>query len=230
MSQNKVEVRELGIATPAQGAAVVAKFARNVFDHADTEDRLGSPNGSTVQSLIAASVFMDSLKFFAKDLGDKGTALLQEFGMKAKFAKFRAAEIARAMKAGAPVPPRQDAMGAEPSLDEMFVGLPSVPSASASQAFATAPVPAPYTAPAPAPYTASAPAPYTAPAPAPYTAPAPVPYTAPVSAGGEISGKDQAEAQKHAKYAAQNCSNGCDLQGCRKEPSQILEHRICCHH
>ena len=40
--QNKQEVTEMGVANAAQGAAVVAAFARKVFEHADNGDKAGS--------------------------------------------------------------------------------------------------------------------------------------------------------------------------------------------
>ena len=87
LSQNKVEVQEIGISTPKQGAAVVAKYARNVFDQADTADRSNTADGHTVKAFMAAVCFMDTMNYFQKELGEAGAGLLAECKIKQQHVK-----------------------------------------------------------------------------------------------------------------------------------------------
>lgn len=190
---------------------MVARYARNVFDHADTADRSNTADGHTVKAFMAAVCFMDTMNYFQKELGDAGAALLAEAKIKREHALYRANVIAKALKAGTPVPPPKGESGdAGADLDSMFASMPAVPGASAGAAGGAAaglglpppaPAPAPYTAPAPAPYMPPAPAPAPAPPPS-FAAPAPM-AAAPAVAAGVVSAAQQQEAQRHAKLAEQ---------------------------
>jgi len=54
--QAKSAVREMGIENGKQGAAAVARFAKNVFSNADLEDRSGTANEQTLRAFMAATV------------------------------------------------------------------------------------------------------------------------------------------------------------------------------
>jgi hypothetical protein len=130
-TQNKDEIREIGISEPKQGAAVVARFARNVFDMADTADRSNTADAQTVKTFMAAVCFLDTVNYFRTDLGDAGAALLTEVEIKRKHAAYRASVIAKALKAGTAVPPPKgesgDAGMDDLDLDSMFASLPPPP-------------------------------------------------------------------------------------------------------
>lgn len=210
LSQNKLEIREIGISEPKQGAAVVARLARNVFDMADTADRSNTADGQTVKTFMAAVCFMDTMNYFEKDLGAAGTALLAEAKIKREHAAYRASVIAKALKSGTPVPPPKgesgDSAGVD-DLDSLFASMPSVPGTAGGGAGAATPglglppppLSAPYTTPAPA----AAPPPAAAPAQPPaFVAPAPT-AAAPAVTAGAVSVAQQQAAQHHAKKAEQ---------------------------
>ena len=48
--------REMGIENGKQGAAAVARFAKNVFSNDDLEDRSGTANEQTLRAFMAATV------------------------------------------------------------------------------------------------------------------------------------------------------------------------------
>ena len=215
-TQNKDEIREIGISEPKQGAAVVARFARNVFDMADTADRSNTADAQTVKTFMAAVCFLDTVNYFRTDLGDAGAALLAEVEIKRKHAAYRASVIAKALKAGTAVPPPKgesgDAGMDDLDLDSMFASLPPPPGSGGGAAGggaggygggAAGGLGLPPPAPAPAPYMPPAPAPAPAPAAPPaFAAPAPM-AASPAVTGGAVSAAQQAQAQKHAKSAEQ---------------------------
>ena len=127
-SQNKLEIREIGITEPKQGATVVARYARNVFDMADTADRSNTADGQTVKAFMAAVCFMDTMNYFQKELGEAGAGLLAECKIKQQHAAYRAGVIHKALKAGTPIPPPKGESGdAVADLDSMFASLPALP-------------------------------------------------------------------------------------------------------
>lgn len=186
---------------------MVARYARNVFDMADTADRSNTADGQTVKAFMAAVCFMDTMNYFQKELGEAGAGLLAECKIKQQHAAYRAGVIHKALKAGTPIPPPKGESGdAVADLDSMFASLPALPGTTGGVAGggvfgATAGLGLPPPAPAPAPYTAPAPAPYVAPAPAP----APsfvVPAASPAVTAGAVSVAQQQQAQRHAQAAA----------------------------
>jgi hypothetical protein len=213
-TQNKDEIREIGISEPKQGAAVVARFARNVFDMADTADRSNTADAQTVKTFMAAVCFLDTVNYFRTDLGDAGAALLTEVEIKRKHAAYRASVIAKALKAGTAVPPPKGESGdaGMDDLDSMFASMPPPPGSGGGAAGggaggygggAAGGLGLPPPAPAPAPYMPPAPAPAPAPAAPPaFAAPAPM-AASPAVTGGAVSAAQQAQAQKHAKSAEQ---------------------------
>lgn len=208
--QNKLEIREIGITDPKQGATVCAKYARNVFDMADTADRSNTADAQTVKTFMAAVCFLDTMNYFQKELGAAGAALLAETETKRKHAAYRASVIAKALKSGEPVPPPKGDSSADADIDAMFAALPAPPGVGGGAAGGFAggglglPPPAP--APAPAPYLPPAPAP------APYTprqAPAPAPVPAPAFAAAAGGPVNEAEASRHAKFAVSALQVSC---------------------
>ncbi len=175
---------------------MVARYARNVFDMADTADRSNTADGQTVKAFMAAVCFMDTMNYFQKELGAAGAGLLAECKIKQQHAAYRAGVIHKALKAGTPIPPPKGESGdAVADLDSMFASLPAVPGTGVGEAgggvYGTA---AGLGLPPPAP----APASYTAPAPAPYVAPQP----APAVTASSVSVTQQQQAQRHAQAAA----------------------------
>jgi len=80
--------------------AACENFAQAVFQRADSIDKAGNSDKSTAQTFYAASTFFDILKQFSehKDLEP-------DIKQQAKYAKYRAAEILRAIKEGRkPIP------------------------------------------------------------------------------------------------------------------------------
>jgi vacuolar protein sorting-associated protein VTA1 len=84
----------------------VEGFALKVFDIADNEDRAGHITKDTAKNFYASSVFFDVLKQFG-DVTDDITE-------KQKYAKWRAAEITKAIKSGVP-PPLPPSAGSSPN-------------------------------------------------------------------------------------------------------------------
>ncbi|CAO1621061.1 unnamed protein product [Parajaminaea phylloscopi] len=86
------------------GSAYIENFALKVFTSADNEDRAGRASRNTARSFLAAANFFDILSIFG--------ATSEEATEKKTYAKWKAAEIAKALKEGrkpAPGPPGWDA-------------------------------------------------------------------------------------------------------------------------
>ncbi|PWN18106.1 DUF605-domain-containing protein, partial [Microstroma glucosiphilum] len=82
------------------GSAYVENFALKVFVGADNEDRSGKADRNTARKFLAASNFFELLTIFG--------SLSEESSEKRTYAKWKAAEISRAIKEGrkpAPGPP-----------------------------------------------------------------------------------------------------------------------------
>lgn len=103
-------------------SAYTENFALRVFTLADNEDRRGVATRSTAKKFLAAATFLEVLKVFE----DKGPWKAHED--KVRYAKWKAADIAKAFREGRkPTPGPADA---EP--EEQPYEMPSVPSAIVS--------------------------------------------------------------------------------------------------
>lgn len=80
------------VTNDAASSAYVENFALKVFVGADNEDRAGKASRATAKKFLAASQFIELLKIF-------GT-LESEMNEKIKYAKWKAADIAKAFKEG----------------------------------------------------------------------------------------------------------------------------------
>eukprot|EP00636_Phaeomonas_parva_P015897 CAMPEP_0118879960 /NCGR_PEP_ID=MMETSP1163-20130328/19617_1 /TAXON_ID=124430 /ORGANISM="Phaeomonas parva, Strain CCMP2877" /LENGTH=175 /DNA_ID=CAMNT_0006816225 /DNA_START=241 /DNA_END=764 /DNA_ORIENTATION=+ len=78
--------------TPEEGKMIMEKYVMGIFDVADEEDRSGAATKITAKRFYAASTFIDAMKQF----GELDDALAQ----KQKYAKFKAADIIKAIKEG----------------------------------------------------------------------------------------------------------------------------------
>lgn len=91
------------IVNPLVGQAYVENFGLKVFMKADNEDRIHSGDESwnwksTARTFLAASIFLQVLKVFVED--DDENDDLGEVEEKIRYAKWRAAEILKALKEG----------------------------------------------------------------------------------------------------------------------------------
>lgn len=85
---------------------ICRKFAINVFDKADAEDRAGRSNKSTAKSFYAAASFLDVLKQFDMDNnGEEPNEDTIEEQKKSFYAKWKSTEILKAIKEGREVKP-----------------------------------------------------------------------------------------------------------------------------
>lgn len=84
------------VTNDAASSAYVENFALKVFVGADNEDRSGKATRATAKKFLAASQFIELLKIFGN--------LEPEMGEKIKYAKWKAADIAKAFKGRKPTP------------------------------------------------------------------------------------------------------------------------------
>ncbi|KAF7311047.1 hypothetical protein HMN09_00648200 [Mycena chlorophos] len=96
-------------------AAYVENFALRVFAMADNEDRSGAGNRSTAKKFLAAANFLELLKTFPKTEATDGTE------EKIKYAKWKAADIAKAFREGRK--PTPGPAGSDPSIDAELLQL-----------------------------------------------------------------------------------------------------------
>lgn len=83
------------------GQAYIENFALRVFEMADREDRAGGANKGTARKFLAASCFLDLMNIFEN--------VDPDITQKVAYAKWRAAEISKALREGRqPVPPARD--------------------------------------------------------------------------------------------------------------------------
>ncbi|KAF7303308.1 hypothetical protein MKEN_01294900 [Mycena kentingensis (nom. inval.)] len=80
--------------TESVSAAYVENFALRVFAMADNEDRSGAGNRSTAKKFLAAANFLEVLKTFPK------TEISENTEEKIRYAKWKAADIAKAYREG----------------------------------------------------------------------------------------------------------------------------------
>ena len=93
-------------------SAYIENFALKVFVGADNEDRAGKATRATAKKFLAASNFIDLLKIFGN--------LEPEMHEKSKYAKWKAADIAKAFREGRkpePGPPGGDPKAEEASIE-----------------------------------------------------------------------------------------------------------------
>ncbi|RKP04700.1 Vta1 like-domain-containing protein, partial [Thamnocephalis sphaerospora] len=175
--------------------AYVEEFALNIFKRADDEDRAGRASIKTANAFLASSVFLEVTRYF----GEPG----EDITAKIKYAKWKAVEIAKAIKAGKmPTPgPHNTAEAADDALSDGFeasTGAASVASPSDQQARSIPPS-APVVPVAP-------PAPFASPAPPalsmPFASPAPSAPVASVTSSNQVAvDRVIASAEKHVRFA-----------------------------
>ncbi|KAG1234079.1 hypothetical protein G6F68_002826 [Rhizopus microsporus] len=183
------------------GYAHIENFALKIFLNADNEDRAGKASKKTAKTFLAASVFLELLKTF----GD----IDSEVEAKIKYAKWKAADIMKALREG-----RQPTAGPPIDESEQQEQVPSISEFPSPPSNFTAPLPsannqppdvpaAPAAPAAPVVPTVTAPPPVPAAAPAPAPIPSSLPVQPPVSTMtvAEVSSQDIAHAQKFAKWA-----------------------------
>lgn len=91
------------------GSAYIENFALKVFLQADNEDRAGKANKATARKFLAASNFLELLSIFSG--GNVAVSQSEDIAGKIKYAKWKAAEIGKAIKEGRkpdPGPPGWD--------------------------------------------------------------------------------------------------------------------------
>lgn len=114
---NKLEQDKAAMPSPPtkeMGKATVTQFAMDVFAKADQEDRAELADANTARTFYAAGIFFDVLNQF----GTMDT----EINMKRKYAKWKSADILKAIKEGRPVVPGGPEEQAENTLES--TGLP----------------------------------------------------------------------------------------------------------
>ncbi|KAI0332014.1 DUF605-domain-containing protein [Cubamyces sp. BRFM 1775] len=118
-------------------AAYIENFALRVFAGADNEDRKGAATRNTARKFIAAANFLEILRVFE---GDKAGIDLNAIEEKIKYAKWKAADIARAFREGrkpTPGPPGSVATDspatADATLPDDNLVPPSTPPSGSSQ-------------------------------------------------------------------------------------------------
>ncbi|KAJ7225357.1 Vta1 like-domain-containing protein [Mycena pura] len=99
----------------AASAAYVENFALRVFAMADNEDRSGAGNRSTAKKFLAAANFLEVLATFPK------TDVSETTEEKIKYAKWKAADIAKAYREGRK--PTPGPSGADPGIDAELLQL-----------------------------------------------------------------------------------------------------------
>ncbi|KAK1232431.1 hypothetical protein PQX77_004461 [Marasmius sp. AFHP31] len=100
-------------------AAYVENFALKVFTTADNEDRRGASTRSTAKKFLAAANFLEVLRTFPQ------TEISDSIDEKARYAKWKAADIAKAFREGRK--PTPGPAGSEP-VDQAQLGPPSATS------------------------------------------------------------------------------------------------------
>ncbi|KAJ7619189.1 Vta1 like-domain-containing protein [Mycena polygramma] len=99
----------------AASAAFVENFALRVFAMADNEDRSGAGNRSTAKKFLAAANFLEVLKTFPK------TEVSESNEEKIRYAKWKAADIAKAYREGRK--PTPGPVGSDAGIDAELLQL-----------------------------------------------------------------------------------------------------------
>ncbi|TFK30916.1 DUF605-domain-containing protein [Coprinopsis marcescibilis] len=103
----------------AAGAAYVENFALKIFTSADNEDRDGRATRTTAKRFLAAANFLEVLKTFpASDVSETSAE-------KAKYAKWKAADIAKAFREGRKPTPGPPGAAQDPLAEELETQIPT---------------------------------------------------------------------------------------------------------
>jgi len=84
--------KKLGTIDEEDSKLQIEGFALKIFSKADNEDRAGNATKTTAQAFYASAIFLDVLKQFGE--------LVPELEERQKYAKWKAADITRCIKAG----------------------------------------------------------------------------------------------------------------------------------
>ncbi|KAM5530749.1 hypothetical protein V8D89_015609, partial [Ganoderma adspersum] len=103
-------------------AAYVENFALRVFTGADNEDRRGKITKNTARKFLAAANFLEILRTFDSQKTSIDLPAIEE---KIRYAKWKAAEIAKAFREGRPPTPGPAGSAATPE-DELPPTLPNI--------------------------------------------------------------------------------------------------------
>ncbi|KAI0778443.1 Vta1 like-domain-containing protein [Trametes elegans] len=117
-------------------AAYIENFALRVFAGADNEDRKGSATRNTARKFLAAATFLELLHVFESDKAAIDISAVEE---KIKYAKWKAADISKALREGRqPTPGPAGSATDSPALPDVNLPDPNVmppatPPSSSSQ-------------------------------------------------------------------------------------------------
>eukprot|EP00004_Rigifila_ramosa_P012565 TRINITY_DN2728_c0_g1_i1.p1 TRINITY_DN2728_c0_g1~~TRINITY_DN2728_c0_g1_i1.p1 ORF type:complete len:303 (-),score=76.92 TRINITY_DN2728_c0_g1_i1:9-791(-) len=182
----------------ANGAAYVEEKATMIFDVADAQDRTGNATKETATNFYVAQTLFESLKLFGP--------LSHSVEERAKYAKWKAVEITKALKSGVKPQP-----GPPPTAAASIPPQTNTPVGAPAPFIATTPYSAPIAATTPysAPIAAAAPYLAPAPAPAPASAPKPAPVV-PAAAHAQASTQQRAAALAAVQATAGVTTAGVD--------------------
>eukprot|EP00004_Rigifila_ramosa_P012566 TRINITY_DN2728_c0_g1_i2.p1 TRINITY_DN2728_c0_g1~~TRINITY_DN2728_c0_g1_i2.p1 ORF type:complete len:299 (-),score=76.87 TRINITY_DN2728_c0_g1_i2:9-779(-) len=178
----------------ANGAAYVEEKATMIFDVADAQDRTGNATKETATNFYVAQTLFESLKLFGP--------LSHSVEERAKYAKWKAVEITKALKSGVKPQP-----GPPPTAAASIPPQTNTPVGAPAPFIATTPIAA--TTPYSAPIAAAAPYLAPAPAPAPASAPKPAPVV-PAAAHAQASTQQRAAALAAVQATAGVTTAGVD--------------------
>ncbi|KAI0080324.1 DUF605-domain-containing protein [Panus rudis PR-1116 ss-1] len=82
------------------GSAYVENFALKVFARADNEDRNGKATRATAKKFLAAANFFEVLSVFSSSSSEPSSAMESTTAEKIRYAKWKAADIAKAIREG----------------------------------------------------------------------------------------------------------------------------------
>ncbi|KAH6577687.1 hypothetical protein BASA60_003884 [Batrachochytrium salamandrivorans] len=134
LEQDKVNLAgNEAIGNDVVGYAHVENFALRIFINADNEDRAGRASKKTAKTFLAASIFLELLKTFG--------ALDSEVQQKIRYAKFKAADIIKALKEGrVPISPIESSVPTDLQSMSITPTLPPSDAISRPQSFLPAPI------------------------------------------------------------------------------------------
>ncbi|KAH6574264.1 hypothetical protein BASA62_002527 [Batrachochytrium salamandrivorans] len=134
LEQDKVNLAgNEAIGNDVVGYAHVENFALRIFINADNEDRAGRASKKTAKTFLAASIFLELLKTFG--------ALDSEVQQKIRYAKFKAADIIKALKEGrVPISPIESSVPTDLQSMSITPTLPLSDAISRPQSFLPAPI------------------------------------------------------------------------------------------
>jgi len=133
-SKQKITANGAPVPSKEEGKQILQQFALDTFGMADDQDRAGNATRDTARTFYASGIFMDALKQFGE--------LEPDVEEKAKYAKYKAQDIAKALKEGrkpSPGAPGEEvalpaapdngmpAAGGMPAPPDAIPGMPAVP-------------------------------------------------------------------------------------------------------